>query len=43
MKNYNYQQNDFYLRRDIINNPYSVQNNKNYKSNPNQMREKENN
>ena len=43
MKNYNYQQNDFYLRRDIINNPYSEQNNKNYKSNPNQMREKENN
>ena len=44
MKNYNYQPNDFYLRKNTNNNPYSVTNNKNYKPTINtyQKRDKDN-
>ena len=45
MKNFNYQPNDFYLRKNTNNNnPYSIPNNKNSKTNvnPNKRRENEN-
>lgn len=42
MKNYNYQINEFYQRKNTNNNPYSIQNNKKIKSNSNQYQKNEN-